>query len=133
MVERPARRRKGVLLPELLDRLHARAEGTERDPDGDAAEVLSRLRRRGDLLERSAAAAEPPFLGRRGLLAVTPPDDAPVEDHFHALLAREHLAQRLVEVAPRIRHDEQEPLHGQAPTRPTAAATPAPVARTAVG
>src|SRR5882762_6011440 len=59
----------------------------------------------------TTAATIPASLGRRRSLMAPPLHDAPVEDHLDAALPPEHHAQRLVELAPPLRHDEEESLH----------------------
>src|SRR2546422_538101 len=75
------------------------------------------------VLERTTAAAIATALGRRRNLVAPTLHDAPVEDHFDAALLPEHHAQRLVQLSPPLRHDEEKSLHGPTPARDAAGPT----------
>ena len=63
------------------------------------------------VLETTASTAIPAAFGLRGRLVAAAFHDTPIEDHFDTPLLPEHHAQRLVELSPTLRHDEEEPLH----------------------
>src|SRR6266849_6404701 len=69
------------------------------------------------VLDATSPAAEPATFHRgRCLVPSATLHDAPVEDDLDTPLLPEHHAQGVVELAPLLRHDEQEALHGAPPS-----------------
>src|SRR5207245_10916753 len=73
--------------------------------------------------ERTSAAAVAAALGRRRSIGAPTLHDAPAEDHCDAALLPEHHAQRLVQLSPPLRHDEEKSLHGPTHARDAAGPT----------
>src|SRR5207302_7833832 len=75
------------------------------------------------VLEMTTAAAIATSLGRRRSFVTPTLHHAPCADHFDAALLPEHHAQRLVQLSPPLRHDEEESLHCPTPARDAAGPT----------